>query len=81
MFFSSSNKWLVNSLSNSFVILVNYGKIQIFGQAMSFFDIKTFIFEKNTIWQITIKIGTSSRRSSRSVFGRSTGNDISGHYK
>ena len=29
----------------------------------------------------TIKIGTSGRRSSWSVFGRSTGNSISGHYK
>ena len=26
-------------------------------------------------------IGTSVRRSSRSAFGRSTGNDVSGHYK
>jgi len=25
--------------------------------------------------------GTSVRRSSRSAFGRSTGNDVSGHYK
>ena len=26
-------------------------------------------------------IGTGSQRSSRSAFGRSTGNDVSGHYK
>ena len=29
----------------------------------------------------TIDIGTSGQRSSRSAFGQSTGNDVSGHYK
>ena len=31
--------------------------------------------------QYTFVIGMSVRCSSRSVFGRSTGNDVSGHYK
>ena len=30
---------------------------------------------------ILFSFGTSVRRSSRSAFGRSTGNDVSGHYK
>ena len=33
------------------------------------------------ILEMKNKIGTSVRRSSRSAFGRSTGNDVSGHYK
>ena len=34
------------------------------------------------IWESIKKdFGTSVRRSSRSAFGRSTGNDVSGHYK
>ena len=31
--------------------------------------------------QSFLEIGTSVRRSSRSAFGRLTGNDVSGHYK
>ena len=41
------------------------------------------IWNTNT-WEISRDVdyfGTSSRRSSRSAFGRSTGNDVSGHYK
>ena len=33
------------------------------------------------IWSCILRIGMSVRRSSRSAFGRSTGNDVSGHYK
>ena len=34
-----------------------------------------------TITEKSVYIGASVRRSSRSAFGRSTGNDVSGHYK
>ena len=33
------------------------------------------------IWSCILRIGMSVRRSSRSAFGWSTGNDVSGHYK
>ena len=43
---------------------------------LSFYHIvcSSFLYREATI-------GTSVRRSSRSAFGRSTGNDVSGHYK
>ena len=36
--------------------------------------------DNQQVWLYTI-FGTSGRRSSRLVFGRSTSNDVSGHYK
>ena len=40
-----------------------------------------YIDRKDDILCHVCNIGTSMRRSSRSAFGRSTGNDVSGHYK
>ena len=35
--------------------------------------------DKDFLWHNLNRIGTSVRRSSRSVFGRPTGNNVSGH--
>ena len=45
---------------------------------------RPFVLAENETVKIICKnftIGTSVRRSSRSAFGRPTGNDVSGHYK
>ena len=37
--------------------------------------------DKRVVYSLNHSIGTSVQRSSRSAFGRLTGNDVSGHYK
>ena len=45
---------------------------------MYFYEGCTCYFQFSFVYK---DIGMSVRRSSRSAFGRSTGNDVSGHYK
>ena len=70
--------------------MINYVWIIVSRQISPVFSYKLWSYEpivrvrsehKQLRYIKTESIGTSVQRSSRSAFGRSTGNDVSGHYK
>ena len=80
LLFSQAGAWAWAELGKSLDTTVIQQRIPI--KLNKFDNIKIQgVFTCNFTSLLSILIGTSGRRSSRSAFGRSTGNDVSGHYK